>query len=586
MAAPRDPRTREFTVIGQDPAVRGPGGRIVRATVAVPAEVLDPGPRGYRVSVVDYDASTDVLYPPADLGRTAGDRYEGVDDDRLLGDPGFHAQQVYALVMRTLARFEAALGRHVSWSFRYGHQLQVAPHAFQEANAFYSETDQGLMFGYFPGARRRTIFTCLSHDVVVHETAHALLDSLRDRYTDDSLPDQAAFHEGFADVVALLSVFSLREVLQALLETSLRARQRRREAADTTARLRVDQAWLRRSALFRLAEEMGQELSAHRGDALRSSLALRPHPGVLDRPEFQPAHRRGEVLVAAVLGALVRVWARRLEELGADQGPGGAPRVRRIAEQGAAAAAYLLTVAIRALDYAPPIDLLFGDYLSALLTADAELVPGASPFGFREELRASFEEFGILPTSDARGLGLWQSPEADPNIADRRALAYGRVHLESLQRDPDEVFRFLWENRDTLGLYPGTYTRVMSVRPCVRVAPDGFVLRETVAEYEQMLDTRGADLRRLGLRKPAGLADGQPVRLHGGGTLLFDEFGRLKFNVHKRLIGTGQQRKLDYLFGPDARLADDEDEDAAAAGRPRRGAVAGHFADLHRLRAV
>ena len=26
-------------------------------------------------------------------------------------------------------------------------------------------------------------------------------------------------------------------------------------------------------------------------------------------------------------------------------------------------------------------------------------------------------------------------------------LRYSGIHLESLQRDPDEVFRFLWDNR-------------------------------------------------------------------------------------------------------------------------------------------
>jgi hypothetical protein len=72
-----------------------------------------------------------------------------------------------------------------------------------------------LLLGYFPsydGAR--TIYTCLSHDVIVHETTHALVDGLRTRYTDPSSPDQAAFHEGFADVVALLSIFSLPSIAE------------------------------------------------------------------------------------------------------------------------------------------------------------------------------------------------------------------------------------------------------------------------------------------------------------------------------------------------------------------------------------
>jgi hypothetical protein len=582
VASSREERTRELTVIGQDPAVRDGRGRIVRARIAVPAEQLDPGPRGYRVSVVDYDCTHDILYAPADLGRgaRAADRYAGADDERLLTDPRFHAQNVYALMMRSVARFEAALGRHVSWSFPYGHQLQAAPHAFCEANAYYSEDEQGLLFGYFAGRRRGTIFTCLSHDVVVHETAHALLDGLRDRYTDPSAPDQAAFHEGFADLVALLSVFSLTDVLEALLHISLGESRRRRPAgASPRPRFRVEERWLRASALFRLAEEMGQELQEHRGAALRTSLALEPSPALLEAPEFQQPHRRGEILVAATLTAFVQTWSRRLTELGSDEvGRDETAAVRRIAEEGAAAAAYLLTLAIRALDYAPPMDLRFGDFLSAMLTADAEVTPQETRFKFRDALRRTYAAYGILPTASAAAGGLWQSPEADRTIPGRRALVYERVHFESLRQDPDEVFRFLWENRTTLGLYPGTYTRVMSVRPCVRVAPDGFVLRETVAEYEQMLDVRGGELRRLGLRAPRGLMAGTPIRLHGGGTLIFDEFGKLKFNVHKRLIGRGQQQKIDYLWATGGDRADRAELRAKAPG--------GYFANLHRQRAL
>jgi Zn-dependent metalloprotease len=200
------PRTRTLTIVAQDPAVEGADGQILTAEVDVPAEELARGPWGYRVHVIDYDGSTRTLYKPLEYAKDRDglpkDRFRKPSRRTILGDPRFHAQNVYAIVMRTLARFEFALGRRVSWGFR-GHQLNVAPHAFADANAFYSERDQALLFGYFPG-RKGTVFSCLSHDVVAHETTHALVDGLRERFTDPSSPDQAAFHEGFADLLDLL----------------------------------------------------------------------------------------------------------------------------------------------------------------------------------------------------------------------------------------------------------------------------------------------------------------------------------------------------------------------------------------------
>ena len=164
--------------------------------------------------------------------------------------------------MSTLAHFERALGRRVRWGFR-GHQIKIAPHAFAEANAYYSRDDESLMFGYFPG-ERDTVFTCLSHDIVAHETAHALIDGLRRHYLLPSSPQQAAFHEGFSDVVALLSVFKLPGVVDAVLTPAAEHIGEGlviRKGALTVARLRE-------TALIELAEQMRSELS---GGARRSA---------------------------------------------------------------------------------------------------------------------------------------------------------------------------------------------------------------------------------------------------------------------------------------------------------------------------
>jgi hypothetical protein len=460
---------------------------------------------------------------------------------RLLRSPQFHAQNVYAIVMRTLAHFERALGRRVGWSFR-GHQLKVAPHAFAEPNAFYSRLDEGLLFGYFAGPDG-PVFTCLSHDVVVHETTHAIVDGLRPRLMEPSSPDQAAFHEAFADVVALLSMFSLPEVMAEAI---------RRAAGSQRGLLSVTHLTIRalqRGMLFGLGEQFGDTLSGVHGSSLRRSAALRPNRRLLEKAEFQEEHRRGEILVAAMLRALLRVFTNRLESLGRDAR--GQLPTARITEEGADIAGRLLTLAIRAVDYTPPTDLEFGDFLSALITSDLEIRPDDGRYGMRGALRKAFAEFGIAPTS-RRGAGdrcgCWEPPDGP--------LTYDAVHRDALQCDPDEVFRFVWQNRAALGLCEAAQTVVSAVRPCVRIDEDGFTLRETVADYVQILTVRAGELdsiptpRHKGrIRRPRGLPLGRTVRLLGGGALLFDEFGKLKYHIRNSLLnGRKQTPRLQYLY--------------------------------------
>jgi hypothetical protein len=571
-------RTRKLRIVAQDPAVRV-GGRILTASVEVPAEDLQPGPWGCRVQVIDYDASTGVLLKPleevpAEDGGFA-DPFETASDHALLTNPQFHAQNVYAVVMLTLARFEKALGRRIAWGFG-GHQLKVAPHAFADANAFYSRRDEGLFFGYFPtideNARQKVVFSCLSHDVVAHETTHALLDGLRERYTDPSSPDQAGFHEGFADVVALLSVFAVPEVVALLVDRMAGDRDGRAGGARLAAEAVTPKA-LRTSALLGLAEEMGQEMADVRGAALRQSALLEPSPKYLDQEEFFEPHRRGEILVAAMMNAFIEVWSGRLEALtqtatrDLDRG--------RAVEEGAAAADYLLTMAIRALDYCMPVHMEFRDYLSALLTADREIRPDDSKYRFRGHLRASFKAYGIEPSSVGGGdePGVWLPPKEDLGVWPTGKFSNAGTHFESLTRDPEEVFRFIWQNRRALGLVEGAYTRVLSVRPCLRVGTDGFFLRETVAEYMQIIELEARELKRMKIDAPEGMPGDTPVTLYGGAAVIFDEFGRVKFSINNRLDHPARQaRRLKYLW---------------EYGHFNRGAERlRRFSTLHRLRSA
>ena len=544
------PNRRTLTIIAQDPSVKI-GRRILTAEVEVPAEELAAGPCGYRVHVIDYDVSTNTLYKPAtfrthsngkyvDLfkaqGKKLSEKRAKAYDHKLLRDPRFHAQNVYAIAMRTLARFEFALGRRVNWGSD-GHQIHIAPHAFADANAFYSEPDRGIFFGYFAGASGKPVYTCLSHDVVAHETTHALLDGLRDRYTEPSSPDQAAFHEGFSDIVALLSVFSLLDVVSTLLDLSIS----RRAGKSTTL---VDDRYLTRDALkdsilMGLAKEMGSELSRTRGEALRRSIRLPPGKNYMEAAEFREPHRRGELLVAAIMNAFLDIWIARIEKIGHL-----AQRKKDrslVVEEGARVADHLLTMSIRAIDYCPPTDITFSDYLSALLTVDREVVPDDSKYDYRKALLQNFAAYGISHSSDANSDGIWTRFD--------KKLIYSRTHFDSMLRDREEVFRFIWENRDALEVSTDGYVEVTSVRPCIRIGPDGFILRETVAEYVQILTLMASELSTVGITPPEGLSRWSRIRLFGGGAMIFDEYGQLKYQIANKIEDAERQEaRLKYLL--------------------------------------
>lgn len=290
---------------------------------------------------------------------------------------------VYAVAARVLETFDAALGRRIRF-VRDGRStpLRLLPHAFQGANAFYDPQGVAVHFGYYRASERHAgrhqpdqlVFSCLSHDIIAHEMTHAVLDRIKRHFREPMSLDGLAFHEGVADTVAILHQFSIPALLR-----------------EAIARQRGD---LRAHGVFsELAEQLGQTSGA--GKALRS---------VIDTPDVKPSHRklpthdRGAVLAAAIFSAFVRSYEARTRDLLriATGGLGRLPEgelspdlVSRLASEASQAARAILGICIRALEYTPPVDITFGDYLRALVTADREIDP-VDPYGQR---RALIEEF-------------------------------------------------------------------------------------------------------------------------------------------------------------------------------------------------
>lgn len=500
-------------------------------TMNVRYQDLDPGPvvrdlLPDAIAIVDYDGANRTYYKPIDLDHPYILIRGGLDP--IESDPRFHQQMVYAVVTETIQHFESALGRRIHWR-RADRQadpttafmddiytLNIYPHAFIGQNAFYSPRAHGILFGYFragdgdvgrnlPG---QTVFTCLSHDVVVHETTHAIVDGIRSFFMEQTNPDVLAFHEAFADLAALFRHFTHKEVLLdtiqrtggALYKYQLRpdaATSAQDQPAGSTDTPLLSSQISRSNPLVELAKQFGEATGKQR--ALRSALGTKPNSD--DIKKISEPHQRGSILVAAVFDAYFSIYLERTADLwrifragGGSANPTDIPTAlaERLSSEASSLAELFFQICVRALDYCPPVDITFGSYLRAIITADFDLHPVDND-GFRDALMESFRLRGIMPEGAGyfsenavawpRATSLGLPPIKGLDFGDSNGLTkpqkdQARIVLQSYVDDPD--------NRIRLGFDPGLPVAVPSFHPVFRITTDGSLRTDMVVEMVQM----------------------------------------------------------------------------------------------------
>lgn len=376
------------------------------------------GPVGEYVEVVDFDPTigiTGTLYAPVDLNDPYILANDGLTPSE--SNPQFHQQFVYAASMLTIQHFEQALGRQILWAPRildkdslqfrngvyeeYVQRLRIYPHALRIANAYYSPLKKAVLCGYFSATPKTAalqmpgslVFSCLSHDIVAHEVTHAILDGIHRNYNRATNADVLAFHEAFSDIVALFQHFTFPEVLK-----------------HQIARTRGDLE--KQSLLGELAQQVGVAMGGYGSlrdaigsyDKLTGQWSLK-EPKPTDYERTMEPHDRGSILVAAVFEAFLTIYKNRVKDLLriATGGTGILPQgeiqpdlVNRLADEASKTATHVLTMCVRALDFCPPVDITFGDFLRAVITADYEMVKD-DPHHYRLAFIDAFRRRGIYP---------------------------------------------------------------------------------------------------------------------------------------------------------------------------------------------
>ena len=585
------PVVRRLRILAFDPslATRLASASFNEITVQLAWEDLAPGPVGEYIEVVDVDPASGVFYYPVDLDHAHLLAQDGLAPSE--SNPQFHQQMVYAVAMTTIQNFERALGRKALWADRrattadggqaeqFVRRLRIYPHALRDRNAYYSPAKKALLFGYFPVASKdedntpgTVVFTALSHDIVAHETTHALLDGVHPRFNEPTNPDVHAFHEAFADIVALFQHFTYPTVLESQI---------RRTRGDLDSE----------NLLGQLAQQFGR--ATGRGMALRDALGGKdpatgrwkprtPDPQALDAT-LGP-HARGAILVAAVFRAFVLIYRARTADLFriATQGTGKLPDgeihpdlTARLAQEAARCADRVLQMCIRAIDYCPPVDITFGGFLRGVITADIDFSPEEKE-SFRVVFIESFREWGIYPRGiSSMGVDAlaWPSGEesmkemmADgsmEHMPDELRVQLGRFVLDASRnwnlesdrfkvwQDLDRVRALLWKwlhegdslGRDYARLFglvideaaaaptvargkDGPAVEIHAVRPAMRRTASGMISTDLVIEITQRRDGYFDPREQAKVDQPAAAGRRKRAepdfRYRAGATILID----------------------------------------------------------------
>jgi hypothetical protein len=381
-----------------------------------------------------------------------------------------------------------------------------------------------------------------------------VLDGIRPHFSEPTGLDAAAFHEGFADVVALLQHFSFRD---SLLETIQRTGGliHRKQLAPSVAAERAGpmvQAEIGEdNPMVDLARQFGEAMGNRR--ALRSALGTPPDPRALEHT-VEP-HARGAILVAAVFDAFFTSYINRTRDLIRMAYPDGrdvvpnflhADLARRLAEEAAKTAFQIQNICLRALDYCPPVDITFGDYPRALVTADLDAV-SEDGLGFGDALIYAFRARGVRPEgvpSYSEDALCWE-PYEGVRAADV-SPDFGRLwkDLNRFEDEPDreneeQLYQRLWGKaevfRAQLGLSPSFPVQAKSLNALHRVRPNGSLQRQIVAELVQKRD---------GVAIEPGDPGAGSFTFRGGTTVLINRQGDVRFAISKPIDGPAGEERL------------------------------------------
>ncbi len=565
----------KIPVFIQDPlvALENPALGVEEVDVHLEAG-MESGPTSSRIRVVDFDPDTQKLTEPVAWDREAGwfqtpppevawlpdapaafpphgmklqdlteeeqAQSQSIYQDfigKTIKNVHFHQVNAWAVVQRVLEFYEdpQALGRPVPWGFD-GNRLVIMPHAGKGENAFYDRHSKSLQFSYFGDAERPT-YTCLSHDVIAHESGHAILDGIRPLYYQPTSIQTAAFHEFIGDLTAILLALFNKDIRHFI-------------ARQTQGNLQGAEV------LANIAEQFGQQVRGR--PYLRSAInKLTIH----DVQNSLTPHHVSKVLTGAMFDILIGIAKMLIErnapgETGQTSGgmlAGAEPTGRRVTPEQAVwwAADRFRRVALQPLDLCPPCDIQFLDYARAVLRNDILTNP-VDEHGTRAIMLSAFHQRGLC------GCGRLPGEDLPEDCLFKEALYLDKMDfvyhdIGRVSRSRTAAYYFLSDNRQILRIPAQKDIVVVDLYDTNKFGAAAERLpREVVLEYhwQEEVPLQGGQYGRL---------NGKTFPLDCGGTLVFDDRGNLLSwfrkpgteHIEMSVVDSLRQREREWRENPE-----------------------------------
>jgi len=381
------------------------------------------GPVTERLAVLDFDPKTGELSQGTHF-NAAEATYEV--EAEPLDSPDFLRTNAFGTVLKTMYMFEEGdtLGRPLDWGFD-GPQLLIVPAAGEWANAFYEREARCLQFFYFQSQEGQRVYTSLSHDIVSHETGHAILDGIAPDLYHAITPQSLALHEGIADLVALVMAFRNDTLRKTVLD----------QTGGSIENI---------TAFSSVAEEFGR--AQGKPDALRQFVNEKTlDPNDTDNlVDVAEPHDLCQVLTGALYSVMVKIHD-TLKRRFAQQ-----DKTTEFSASGKAlfvGAERFKRMIFRALDYLPPGEISFADYGRAIIASDQASHPQATQG--REWLREEFVRRGMARNLMALEV---EEPFEHPAVAE--------LDLQTLVDSDWAAYDFANRNRRLLRIPPHFAFRV------------------------------------------------------------------------------------------------------------------------------